>query len=308
MKHFPHAAVSYERAIIYRKTACLVCGLVLGLAWIRDMAFISLLPGRQLHTFVSKPRTGSCLVPQPGLRSVASGWTENVLSWAALRVENSVRPFSLEVNSLYGKTNSCSIYATARHAKEGDSGRGRSPSSQRGSKKGNRPRRGGRSPSRKSEQQCFVLTASPCREPKKQPIFEVRTGKAAFGKRATLRARARRRLRAAARQVLPVWGRDDFSYLIQGLPETLYVPWKDLLQEMVQALEQAGCMQPPASGSCNPATETYEDEPSQVPPLDDDDLGALDAAPLNNAEDPSLLHGLPYKQKATSRRRQRPLS
>ncbi|KAF6004179.1 hypothetical protein F1559_003262 [Cyanidiococcus yangmingshanensis] len=91
-----------------------------------------------------------------------------------------------------------------------------------------------------------LLETNPCRDPKAQPFFEVRTTKAVFGKRATLRTRARRRLRAAARQVLNTWGRQDFSYHIQGLPETLYVPWKDLLQEMMQALQQAGCMEPKA--------------------------------------------------------------
>ncbi|KAK4530424.1 hypothetical protein CCYA_CCYA04G1281 [Cyanidiococcus yangmingshanensis] len=264
------------------------------------MAFACLLRCQRLQAFVSGPRAECCLVRRPGVPGTAFLWRGSALQSTSQRAENSVCSVFLDTEIQPKKTGSGWILAKGRNVSGGSAkGKRSAPPSrqQRDPRRGSHPRRGSRPPPRKSEQQCFVLTANPCRDPKAQPFFEVRTTKAVFGKRATLRTRARRRLRAAARQVLNTWGRQDFSYHIQGLPETLYVPWKDLLQEMMQALQQAGCMEPKArvrQGSAadastkvhwhpHQATDAVNQAVDDIQALEEEDTTSLDVLPKSRS-------------------------
>lgn len=92
--------------------------------------------------------------------------------------------------------------------------------------------------------QSFAITATPnststsSSSSLQAPVFHIRTAIAAYGKKAVVRNRARRRLREAARHVLGAHARRDFAYLIHGTPEALYTPWKELLAEYVDVLRR----------------------------------------------------------------------
>jgi len=52
------------------------------------------------------------------------------------------------------------------------------------------------------------------------------------------RNRARRRLRAAANEVLPKLGRDDVDYVLIGRQTTLVRPYRDLVDDLDQAVRR----------------------------------------------------------------------
>jgi RNase P protein component len=200
---------------------------------------------RQQPSFF-RSRTTCCFVQRTAQSSPAVLRAASALSW---NEGGAQRPLWFVPPATGGQSKHCASGSLLIAASDGKpahtnlnrqrSGPAYRPS--RDTRRGGHHRAGGRPQARRSEQQCFVLVANPCRRPTQRPIIEVRASKAVFGKRATVRTRARRRLRAAARQVLVIWGRSDFSYVIHGLPECLFVSWKDLLQEMMEALQRSGC-------------------------------------------------------------------
>ena len=61
---------------------------------------------------------------------------------------------------------------------------------------------------------------------------------------AVARNRARRRLKAAADQVLPQNAREDYDFVIIGRTETLVRPFALLLQDLLGSLKRVGAMKP----------------------------------------------------------------
>jgi ribonuclease P protein component len=65
------------------------------------------------------------------------------------------------------------------------------------------------------------------------------------------RNRAKRRLRAAAAEVLPILAKSGFDYVLIGRQETLRRPYAQLLQDLRTALKRVGALQdrspPPAN-------------------------------------------------------------
>ena len=61
---------------------------------------------------------------------------------------------------------------------------------------------------------------------------------------AVARNRARRRLRAAAREVLPRQARKDLDYVLIARRETLSRPWAELLADLERALRRLGAARP----------------------------------------------------------------
>jgi len=53
---------------------------------------------------------------------------------------------------------------------------------------------------------------------------------------AVIRNRARRRLKEAAREILPLLGKDGYDYVLVGRQSTLTRAWPDLLADLRQAL------------------------------------------------------------------------
>jgi ribonuclease P protein component len=67
---------------------------------------------------------------------------------------------------------------------------------------------------------------------------------------AVARNRARRRLRAVADQVLPVFAAADYDYVLIGRVETLHRPYALLLQDLQTALKRVGARR--SDGSAEP--------------------------------------------------------
>ncbi|MBF0169360.1 MAG: ribonuclease P protein component [Alphaproteobacteria bacterium] len=59
---------------------------------------------------------------------------------------------------------------------------------------------------------------------------------------AVARNRARRRLKAAAAEILPLHARLDYDYVIIGRPETLVRPFALLLQDLLGSLKRVGAL------------------------------------------------------------------
>jgi ribonuclease P protein component len=58
------------------------------------------------------------------------------------------------------------------------------------------------------------------------------------------RNRARRRLKAAAAELMPSLAKPGFDYVLIGRAETLRRPFKDLLQDLRAALKRLGALKP----------------------------------------------------------------
>lgn len=72
-------------------------------------------------------------------------------------------------------------------------------------------------------------------------ITSIRASKVVLGKRAVRRNRAKRRIRAAAAQILPQNARRGMEYQFNAYPESLVVQFPDLLEEVSQALKAINC-------------------------------------------------------------------
>ncbi|KAK4536263.1 hypothetical protein CDCA_CDCA08G2288 [Cyanidium caldarium] len=100
---------------------------------------------------------------------------------------------------------------------------------------------------RRARTQSLQLAAVPAVAPHPQPWFSVRATMTVYGKRSVLRSRARQRLQAAARALILPYARPDWDFMINGLPEALYVSWGDLVADLRQALVRVGGLRPDAA-------------------------------------------------------------
>ena len=62
-----------------------------------------------------------------------------------------------------------------------------------------------------------------------------------LAKSAVVRNRIRRRLRAAAREVLPLYAKGGADYVLIGRPETPERPWPDLVKDLIWCLKKLEC-------------------------------------------------------------------
>ena len=95
----------------------------------------------------------------------------------------------------------------------------------------------------------LVLQALPASAP-----GEVRLGFTCSRKvgNAVARNRARRRLRAAAAEVMPEAAAMDYDYVLIGKVETLARPYALLLQDLRTALKRVGASRAPEGGAAQP--------------------------------------------------------
>ena len=98
---------------------------------------------------------------------------------------------------------------------------------------------------RKAASPGLVLQAAPRPEAgAPAPETPPRTGFTCSRKvgNAVARNRARRRLKAAAAEILPLHARPDYDYVIIGRPETLARPFALLLQDLLGSLKRVGAL------------------------------------------------------------------
>lgn len=77
--------------------------------------------------------------------------------------------------------------------------------------------------------------------PKWAYIVRVNAGKSVIGKRAVQRNRAKRRIRAAASEVMPAHADRGKEYTFSANPEALTIAHPDLVEEVRLALKNVGC-------------------------------------------------------------------
>ncbi|HEY1723273.1 MAG TPA: ribonuclease P protein component [Magnetospirillaceae bacterium] len=81
---------------------------------------------------------------------------------------------------------------------------------------------------------------------------------------AVARNRARRRLQAAAREVMPNLAQPGYEYVLIGRTETLKRPYALLLQDLRTALKRVGALREAGDGATlSPATQT----PTEASPI-----------------------------------------
>ncbi len=69
----------------------------------------------------------------------------------------------------------------------------------------------------------------------------VRASKAVMGKRAVLRNKAKRRIRAAAATVMPGHATRQYEYVFSAMPEACTIKFPELIEEITAALKAAHC-------------------------------------------------------------------
>jgi RNase P protein component len=74
-------------------------------------------------------------------------------------------------------------------------------------------------------------------------IVRVRVSKFALGKRAVVRNRAQRRVRAALRSVYPAHASRGHEYVVKVYPAALLTPFPDLVEEAKASLRETNCWQ-----------------------------------------------------------------
>jgi ribonuclease P protein component len=86
-----------------------------------------------------------------------------------------------------------------------------------------------------------AITLETCKTPDAAPGGGVRVGFTASKKigNAVARNRAKRRLRAAARELLPLLGREGHDYVLVARASTGTRPWTGLLSDITTALKAA---------------------------------------------------------------------
>lgn len=85
------------------------------------------------------------------------------------------------------------------------------------------------------------VVAAPFEIPPWAYIVCVRATKLTVGKRAVVRNRACRRVRAAAMSLMPAHAHRGRLYLFTAMPEMLTIHWEDLVEDMETALRTTGC-------------------------------------------------------------------
>ena len=72
-------------------------------------------------------------------------------------------------------------------------------------------------------------------------IARIRVSKSTISKRAVVRNRAKRRIRAAANQIMPLHAKRWKEYALLVKPEALTIQWEDLVDEMIRAVKSIDC-------------------------------------------------------------------
>lgn len=72
-------------------------------------------------------------------------------------------------------------------------------------------------------------------------VVRIRVPKAILGKRAVQRNRARRKIRAAAQEILPQYAKRKKEYVFSATPESLTLPHSYIVREIISSLKRSGC-------------------------------------------------------------------
>lgn len=111
---------------------------------------------------------------------------------------------------------------------------------------------------------------SPLADPHRA-IADVIVSKRDCSKLACERNRARRRVEAAAREVLPSHACRDHVYLLRALRPALTMPWEPLVQDLEAALRQVRCFRlspsPRSSDLTQASTRPFMPRESKVSPI-----------------------------------------
>lgn len=81
--------------------------------------------------------------------------------------------------------------------------------------------------------------------------------------KANIRNRARRRMRAVIRELLPIYGMDNTEYVLIGRHNTHYCPYKELRSDIKWAIKKANSMLMPTD-SINMITENTDENSADI--------------------------------------------
>lgn len=72
-------------------------------------------------------------------------------------------------------------------------------------------------------------------------VVRIRVPKATLGKRAVQRNKAKRKIRAAAQEILPQYAKRKREYVFSATPESLTLPHSYIVEEIIASLKRSGC-------------------------------------------------------------------